>query len=77
MTFGEKLRESRAKKGMTQSELAKAANLGINTIGNYESGKTYPKNREIYDTLASILDINVNYLMNHHLLKHDITILLL
>lgn len=27
MTFGEKLRESRAKKGMTQSELAKAANL--------------------------------------------------
>ena len=32
MTFGEKLRESRAKKGMTQSELAKAANLGLNTI---------------------------------------------
>ena len=66
MTFGEKLRESRVKKGMTQGELAKAANLGLNTISNYESGKTYPKKREIYDILAKILDIDVNYLRNEN-----------
>lgn len=73
MTFGEKLRESRAKKGMTQSELAKAANLGLNTISNYESGKTYPKKREVYDILAEILEVDVNYLRNEMrslLLKH-------
>lgn len=64
MTFGEKLRESRVKKGMTQSELAKAANLGLNTISNYESGKTYPKKREIYETLASILNVSADYLRN-------------
>ena len=66
MTFGEKLRESRVKKGMTQSELAKAANLGLNTISNYESGKTYPKKREIYETLASILDVSADYLRNEN-----------
>lgn len=66
MTFGEKLRESRAKKGMTQSELAKAANLGLNTISNYESGKTYPKKREVYDILAEILEVDVNYLRNEN-----------
>ena len=66
MTFGEKLRESRVKKGMTQSELAKAANLGLNTISNYESGKTYPKKREVYDILAEILEVDVNYLRNEN-----------
>ena len=66
MTFGEKLRESRVKKGMTQSELAKAANLGLNTISNYESGKTYPKKREIYETLASLLDTSADYLRNEN-----------
>ena len=69
MTFGEKLRESRAKKGMTQSELAKAANLGLNTISNYESGKTYPKKREVYDILAEILEVDVNYLRNESLYR--------
>ena len=47
MTFGEKLRESRA-------------------ISNYESGKTYPKKREVYDILAEILEVDVNYLRNEN-----------
>jgi len=51
---------------MTQSELAKAANLGLNTISNYESGKTYPKKREVYDILAEILEVDVNYLRNEN-----------
>ena len=63
MTFGEKLRESRAKKGMTQSELAKAANLGLNTISNYESGKTYPKKREVYDKIAALYSVDKDYLL--------------
>lgn len=66
MTFGEKLRKIRVEKGLKQSELAKAANLGLNTISNYESGKTYPKKREIYDTLASILGVDSDYLRNEN-----------
>ena len=52
MTFGEKLRHHRTLKKMSQEELAKASNLGINTIRNYEKGRTYPKDRQVYKTLA-------------------------
>ena len=48
MKFGEKVRELRKKCGMTQAELAKKAGLGLKTITNYESGSTYPQNREVY-----------------------------
>lgn len=66
MTFGEKLHDARIKKGLTQRELAKLANLGLNTISNYESGKTYPKSRDVYDTLATILEIDRDYLRNEN-----------
>lgn len=64
MKFGDKLRIARTKKGLSQQELAKLAGLGMNTIGNYESGKTYPKKREIYATLAELLEVSVNDLYN-------------
>lgn len=64
MTFGEKLRQYRTQKGLTQAELAKKAGLGLNTITNYEKGKTYPQNRKVYTVLAAILGVNVNDLKN-------------
>ena len=62
MKFGEKVRELRKKCGMTQAELAKKAGLGLKTITNYESGSTYPQNREVYATLAEILGCEADYL---------------
>ena len=66
MKFGEKLRKYRTEKGLTQAELAKKAGLGLNTISNYESGKTYPQNREVYTTLATILGVNPHHLHNEN-----------
>ncbi len=66
MTFGEKLRKYRMEKGLTQAELAKAAGLGLKTITNYESGATYPKNREVYKTLATILEVDADHLHNEN-----------
>ncbi len=66
MTFGEKLRTYRLKKNMTQQELAKAVGLGLNTISNYEKGKTYPQNREVYAKLAQVLGIDADFLHNEH-----------
>lgn len=66
MTFGEKLRMHRKQSGLTQAELAAKAGLGLKTITNYENGSTYPKNREIYKTLADILGIDENYLHNEN-----------
>ncbi len=62
MKFGEKVRKLRQEKGLTQRELAKQAGLGLKTITNYESGSTYPKSRRVYETLAGILDCEVEYL---------------
>jgi len=54
MKFGEKLRDLRKKNGLTQAELAEKAGISLRTV----------KNREIYTTLANILDVDVNYLRN-------------
>lgn len=64
MKFGEKLRDLRKKNGLTQADLAEKAGISLRTVNYYESGTTYPKNREIYTTLANILDVDVNYLRN-------------
>lgn len=63
MKFGDKLREARKNKGLTQLELSKLAGVSIRTIINYETGERYPKKRELYYTLAEILDVDVNYLL--------------
>ncbi|CAK7024327.1 MAG: hypothetical protein EUB_02269 [Eubacterium sp.] len=62
MRFGEKLRALRKERGLTQAELAKQAGLGLKTITNYEKGSTYPQNREVYSTLASILGCEADQL---------------
>ena len=66
MTFGKKLRIYRVKKGYTQTELARLAGLGLNTISNYEKGHTYPQNREVYAKLAELLDIDADFLHNEN-----------
>ena len=64
MTFGEKLKYHRLEKGLKQTELAKLAGLGLNTISNYELGKTRPQDHKIYKVLADILEIDADYLHN-------------
>lgn len=64
MKFGEKLRDLRQENGLTQAELAEKAGISLRTISYYESGTTYPKNRNVYNTLADILRVDVNYLRN-------------
>ena len=66
MLFGEKLRTARMQKGLTQDDLAKLTGVSITTIGNYERGKGYPKQREVYTKLAEALDISVSALYNVH-----------
>ena len=66
MRFGEKLRKLRVEKGWTQGELAEKAGLGKNTISNYEKGRTYPQDRTVYQTLATILGVAVDALRNEN-----------
>lgn len=66
MKFGEKLRSARTLKKLTQEELAKIVGVSVTTIGNYESCKIYPKQREIYTKLAEALGVSVGELYNEN-----------
>lgn len=63
MKFGEKLRNLRKSKGLTQTDLAEEIGVSLRTIISYETGKSYPKRREIYTLLADIFHTDVNYLL--------------
>jgi len=63
MKFGDKLRDLRKEKGLTQTELGKEIGVSLRTIISYETGKSYPKKREIYSKLAKYFNIDINFLL--------------
>ena len=62
MKFGEKVKELRSKKNMSQPELAKLLGVSTRTIASYESCNSYPRRQEMYDKLAEVLGVSVDYL---------------
>lgn len=63
MKFGEKVKNLRQDQGLTQTDLAKQLGVSLRTVISYETGKSYPKRREIYAILADYFHIDVNYLL--------------
>lgn len=62
MKFGEKVKELRTQKSMSQPELAKLLGVSTRTIASYESCNSYPRRQEMYDKLAEIFEVSVDYL---------------
>lgn len=62
MNFGDKVKNLRKEKGLTQRELGDRLGLSMRTIGSYESGTSYPKSRSIYAKMAEIFSVEENYL---------------
>lgn len=63
MKFGEKLRKLRIKNHLTQSALAKELNVSLRTLQNYEAGKVYPKQSEIYGHISKLFEVSTDYLL--------------
>lgn len=63
MTFGERIRELRTQKGLTQPQLADSIGVSVRTVKSYELGTSLPKTRETYQKLAEFFDVNINYLL--------------
>ena len=63
MKFGEKLKELRNQKGLTQEELAQKIGVKKRTIVGYEAGEYYPRKREVYNHLAEVFGVELNYLL--------------
>lgn len=62
VAFGERIRELREEKGLSQEELGKILKVAKSTISQYELGKRNP-DPETLDNLANILDCSVDYLL--------------
>ncbi|SHK55066.1 helix-turn-helix domain-containing protein [Paramaledivibacter caminithermalis] len=62
MKFGDRLRELRKEKGLTQAELAKIFSLGESTISFYESNKRTP-DYELLKKIADFFDTSIDYLL--------------
>ena len=64
MKFGEKLREARLKKGLSQAKLAEMTGVAKRTLINYENNGILPKQKDTYFILAKALEIDANVLMD-------------
>lgn len=64
MLFSEKLRNLRSEKNITQTELARRLGVSMRSVQNYESGRCYPKNTEMYKKLADIFEVSPNFLIS-------------
>jgi transcriptional regulator with XRE-family HTH domain len=64
MTFGEKLKELRTRANLSQPELAKAIGTTTRSVQNYEYGRCYPKQTEIYAKISEKFGVTVDYLMS-------------
>lgn len=63
MNIGERIKELRSKKKLTQSELAEQVGLSYIQIGRYEKHKSRPS-ADVLQKLADALDTTTDYLMN-------------
>ena len=63
MTFGEKFRAEREKKGLTQQQTADGLGINRRMITRYENGISFPRTREAYKKIADFFETDVNYLL--------------
>ncbi|MCD7717360.1 MAG: helix-turn-helix domain-containing protein [Lachnospiraceae bacterium] len=63
MEFGEKVRQLRKEKKISQAALAEAVGVSTRTLHSYESGDSYPRYRNTYKKLAEALSCDVNDLL--------------
>ena len=63
MTVGDRIKQLRKQKDLTQSDLAKEVDLTYIQIGRYETGKSNPS-ADVLQRLAKALETTTDFLMN-------------
>lgn len=59
MEVGEKIRIARKAQGLSQTELAKKAGVGINTVNRYETGKNFPR-LDVLERVFGALEVDIS-----------------
>lgn len=62
--IGEKIREARKKKGLSQEELAESAKVNLRTIQRIENKENEPRGKTL-NLICSVLNINVEDLLDY------------
>lgn len=68
MTIGDRIKQARTEKGLTQKQLGIISETSEITIRQYELGKRQPRIEQL-QRIASALDVDVNWLMNGQTLE--------
>ncbi len=63
MNFKENLKSLRNKKGYTQEQLAKAINISLGALRDWEQGRKEPRNLITLEQLTEILECDYNELL--------------
>lgn len=62
MKFGDRLKQLRLNRNMTQSQLGKEIGVLGRVVGYYESGDRFP-NEDVLKNIANYFDVSVDYLL--------------
>lgn len=62
MTLGEKIKQLRSEKQLTQKELAQALQVSNQAVSNWEKGKNFP-DIQIIVQLAELFDVSLDVLL--------------
>lgn len=62
-TLSTRLKEVRTQKGLSQQELAKAAEVHYTNVGRYERGEANPSSA-ILNRIAQVLEVSSDFLIN-------------
>ena len=62
MNFADKLKYLRKKHNISQQELGEKIKLSRKAIIHYEKGEIVPKKDSIYEKIAEVFDVNVDFL---------------
>ena len=66
MNLGEKIKNARTAKRMSQKDLSDATGISLRTIQNYEAGARMPKSQSTYGELAKALDVDESVLRDEN-----------
>ena len=64
MLFGEKLKELRTKKGISQEKFGAIVGVSSRAIRSYELGQGMPKSMDTVKNIANYFNVTVDYLMD-------------
>lgn len=63
MSLSERLKNERAKKGLSQQKLAELSSTHYSNIGRYERGDAKPS-ADVINRIAQVLEVSPDYLIN-------------